>query len=887
MGAAAVALLACGATIAAGQDEGPVGASAKARAAVLTSSQRNALRLGYVRVRVGSASSSRLRLGVRARRAGGGPSFRITKLRKVGLTGPRAKTLRLKLTHSGRRILGSCRALVIDAKGRGGGKRFTAAARSVRRDPRRCSTRLGPGSATPPEDSSAPPGGPPLGALNTENADRCDFLDPSLCLYPFPNDHFTVADATRPTGRRLNISRESTPTSTKSQLNIDPADQNRADGFSPGNLIVTRVPGLDSQAAFQQTGAVPITDMERSFDPDQPVVVINARTKERQLIWAEIDSNPLAHDPPKREDVTLIIRPGKNFEEGERYIVALRRLRAANGSLLKPREEFRAYRDGIATSNPDIEGRRSKFEGIFGTLGDAGIAREDLYLAWDFTVASEESLSGRALAMRDDAFERLGDEDLADLDVAGDAPTFQQNVDVPDTVADVLGDVDIDPIPNPFDFSTIDGRRDFPPCSAGVSAACEEGESDRTARRVTGQIAVPCYLSVGPPACAPGSGFLNGEPSATPTTSLANVICTIPRVAVDGAGTPGQSRPSLYGHGLLGSAGEVGGGNVQAMGQEHNFVFCATDWAGMSTTDIGNVGLLLQDLSTFNTLVDRIQQGYVNFMYLGRWLIHPDGASQNTAFQVGGQPVIDDDELFYDGNSQGGILSGGLTALSPDFQAAVHGVPGMNYSTLLRRSVDFDMYANGDIEGQQFPIGLYQAYPNELERPLVLSLMQLLWDRGESNGFAQHLTNDPLPGSPEHRVLLHPAFGDHQVANVSADVEARTIRACTNRPVLYDGRSTDVEPLFDVPTFGDPACEESGIVYWDGGPLGRIVNGEEHGTPAPPTGNVPPRAGRDPHSYPRNDAKAREQKSDFLKTGGTLTDVCAPLPCFSDGFTGP
>ena len=35
----------------------------------------------------------------------------------------------------------------------------------------------------------------------------------------------------------------------------------------------------------------------------------------------------------------------------------------------------------------------------------------------------------------------------------------------------------------------------------------------------------------------------------------------------------------------------------------------------------------------------------------------------------------------------------GLTAVAPDFEHAVLGVPGMNYSTLLQRSVDFDTYA--------------------------------------------------------------------------------------------------------------------------------------------------------------------------------------------------
>ena len=45
----------------------------------------------------------------------------------------------------------------------------------------------------------------------------------------------------------------------------------------------------------------------------------------------------------------------------------------------------------------------------------------------------------------------------------------------------------------------------------------------------------------------------------------------------------------------------------------------------------------------------------------------------------------------------------------------------MNYSLLLTRSVDFDEFARV----------LYPSYPDQLERPLVLSLIQILWDRGE------------------------------------------------------------------------------------------------------------------------------------------------------------
>ena len=141
-------------------------------------------------------------------------------------------------------------------------------------------------------------------------------------------------------------------------------------------------------------------------------------------------------------------------------------------------------------------------------------------------------------------------------------------------------------------------------------------------------------------------------------------------------------------------------------------------------------------------------------LYLGRLMLHPNGLASAPAFQQGGQPIFDNSKLLYDSNSQGGIMGGALTALAPDFQNAVLGVPAINYSILLRRSVDFDAYA----------VIMYDQYPNERERPLVLGLLQMLWDRGEGNGYAQHMVGDPLPGTPDHNVLMHVAVGDHQVS---------------------------------------------------------------------------------------------------------------------------
>ena len=41
---------------------------------------------------------------------------------------------------------------------------------------------------------------------------------------------------------------------------IDPTDFNRADGFSPGSLITVKIPEVETQAAFDNTGFVPLTD---------------------------------------------------------------------------------------------------------------------------------------------------------------------------------------------------------------------------------------------------------------------------------------------------------------------------------------------------------------------------------------------------------------------------------------------------------------------------------------------------------------------------------------------------------------------------------------------------------------------------------------------------
>ena len=72
----------------------------------------------------------------------------------------------------------------------------------------------------------------------------CDFLDTSDCLYPFPSDYFTIADASTDTGRRVHFTNASMPRNNAGVV-VQSGDYNWNDGFSLGATMLTRVPNVD------------------------------------------------------------------------------------------------------------------------------------------------------------------------------------------------------------------------------------------------------------------------------------------------------------------------------------------------------------------------------------------------------------------------------------------------------------------------------------------------------------------------------------------------------------------------------------------------------------------------------------------------------------------
>lgn len=653
--------------------------------------------------------------------------------------------------------------------------------------------------------------------LISVTAAPCDPIDGSRCLFPFPNDYYSRIDPTAPSGRRLAFAPEALPRNS-SGTPVDPTRFNELDGFSTGPLGLAHLGDVD----LAVTGVSPLPDIARALDADVPIVLIDSETGEQQLHWVERDQIPT--DPTER---AAMLRVGKNLVSGRRYLVAMRGLRDNTGALVPANATFAAYRDGTPTGLLPIEARRPHMESLFAELASFGVARADLQLAWDFTTQSTESVSRQLLHMRDDALD----------DVLGaSAPAFT-----------------VDTVIEPFNADIL--------------------------RRIDGTFQVPLYLENGG---VPGSLLRrdeNGLPYNDGDWFTARFRCLVPYAATTAGGPPAvPGRGLLYGHGLLGSEGETGSSHVRNFSSEHNFIVCGTRWSGFAEEDLTTVLGIITDFSSFPRFIDRQHQGILNFMVLGLMLRHADGFASHPAFQVGGESVIDPSETFYDGNSQGGILGGVLAAVERDVTRFVLGVPGINYSTLLSRSIDFAPF---------FAI-LQGTYSDGLERALLVSIAQTMWDQTDPNGHVGHVTSDPYPGTPPKKLLYHVAFADHQVANVTVEVAARTNGAHIHQPALAPTKVVpDVVPYFDIPAIPSYPFDGSAVIMWDSG------------NPAPPVENVPPAPvdpgdpafadlgicaqirNSDPHECPRRQPSARLQKSEFLRAGGAVIDVCAGGPCFA------
>ena len=83
---------------------------------------------------------------------------------------------------------------------------------------------------------------------------------------------------------------------------------------------------------------------------------------------------------------------------------------------------------------------------------------------------------------------------------------------------------------------------------------------------------------------------------------------------------------------------------------------------------------MLRNASRFPQFADRLQQGLVNTLLMGRAMVHPKGLGTQRPFQFSnGTSFLDTQKLFLDATGLGGNFGTAVTALAPDLDRAVLG----------------------------------------------------------------------------------------------------------------------------------------------------------------------------------------------------------------------
>jgi hypothetical protein len=606
-------------------------------------------------------------------------------------------------------------------------------------------------------------------------APECNPLGISHCMAPWPSSAFEVDDATSATGRRLAIPAGTLPTNYNG-ADIDPAGWNRADGFSPAAPMVMAFPG-----GVSVTGLPTVGDLSASLDPASATVLWDMTTGERIPHWAELDA--ARADAPDKQ--ALFIRPGQRLTSGHRFAVGITtRVKSASGGDLPVPAGFIALRDGTPTEHPLLEAMRPRYGAVLDALQEAGVPRTELVVAWDFTTRSDEDMFREPLAARDRAVTALDS--------------------------------------HPIDFTIIE----------------DEVEPDVTnpiARKITGTLDAPLFLTN-------NGEYGDGTKIALGTDGLPALqgfyqipfVAIVPRCAYTAVAPVPMI---LYGHGLMGSANETGGGVQRTTAAELCAVFVGTDMRGMSTSDLEAVAGALNNITRADEVMEVLVQGMVNFVTTAR-AMRTTFATE--LFVNEAVSVVDPTKVYYYGISQGAIFGTGIMAYEPTITRGALAVGGANYSLLLERSLDWPIYRS-ILEG---------AYPDPLDIVFAINLFQMRWDPMEGAGVAHVVRGGTVLGTPPKQLLMQIALGDEQVPNVGSWWLARSL---------------------GIPVLGPTPLLPWGIEDSEG-PLTSALVIQDGGAPMPPATNTPPED-HEMHNLTRNQPASRRQIGQFFSTG-QITNTC-------------
>jgi hypothetical protein len=619
---------------------------------------------------------------------------------------------------------------------------------------------------------------------------ECNPLGGAGCLAPWPSSAYLRDDETSPTGVRFDVPPGAFPTTTQG-IDLDVALINQRTGFSPATQIVTAFPG-----GVDPSNLPFWTDYAASLGADSPTVILDMATGERVAHFAEVDAN---YTYPDKSGQALYLRPAARLKGARRYAVAIRRsLKRADGGELESPPGFQYILDGERTVHGRLERVRGRTEEVIAALARAGISSRDLVVAWDFVTADDASVTGDTLAARDVALAAMGERGAG----VGYRVTREVTVDDP-----------------------------------------------RVARIVEFELDSPRVLAdggVGLHRDASGRPAVNGTIAARAVAVVP--VCTTPR-------PPGETMPVLlYGHGFFGDLEEPQGRHARRVAADLCMVIAATEWRGMSQSDLDLAVLALSDPNYGIGFGESLIQGIVDFIALGQAV---RGPLARELLVEGGASIVDPERVFLLGVSQGHILGSTFFAYDPGITRAVQHVGGAQWSLLFERSLHW----------ATFSIILTSSYSTEIEVVLVQQLMQMVFDPTDPIHVSPAALAGGVPGTPRKQWLLQESDSDPAVSNLATEVQARTMGLPVMAPAL--------RVPFGIAEAGGPA------------PSGLAIFTERPQPPRDPSNINEDGEGNVAHVQLRRRRAVVEQMKTFFATGEVVPACGAAVCDCAAGACGP
>jgi hypothetical protein len=429
-------------------------------------------------------------------------------------------------------------------------------------------------------------------------------------------------------------------------------------------------------------------------------------------------------------------------------------LKARGGGELPVPEGFAALRDGTVTSHPLLEAMRPRFGEVLAALAQQGVPADQLVVAWDFTVGSDEFVRRLPTTARDKA--------LAELDRA------------------------------PSEVTILSDRR--------------EGDGTQILRRIDGTLTAPLFLT-NDGAYAVGTTLALGADGLPELKGRYEIPFTavIPRCAYDGRAPVGIM---MYGHGLNGSGEQAASGAIRATAAAVCVISVGTDMRGMNEPNIGNIARALTDLNHADEVMEVLVQGLTDHVTLARAMetVLPNqvfvcrAEDHDVTGCTTGRSLADPSKLYYYGLSQGHIFGTAVMAYVPNIRRGVLGVGGGGYAMMLERSQDWPTYRT-IMQG---------AYSDPLDVVMAINLFQQRWDQTETSGIVNVVLDGTATGTPRKQLLLHMAVGDAEVPNLATEWQARSMGI----PVIMPA---SVRVPWGMQTQEAPVAGGSGLVIMDGG----------------------------------------------------------------------